>query len=290
MQRTTTLRAVPILALSLVLVACGQVSADQPSASPSLPVVSPTPSEQPSEKPEATPRPTTPVGTPVPSEKPADRPSPQPASPTAPSEPIVIEHPVPMIARVTHDGLAVRNLPDLESALVAGNLPGDRIVENIRLRSGDEVVVILGPVYADGHSWYEVVAGAVGPAEYFRGWVAGEFLEHLRDMPEFNSVAVVDGQGFSASASGSVAAYSPLVVNLAVTPMPGDASCSFELVVIGTEGQRTVISQNDDIGEASVGQVAAPNLEELTMKTAGYVSLEVTSDCSFAVAANVPQG
>ena len=142
---------------------------------PETPALSERPSQPPTEQP---------------SERPSERPSMQPpgqpaesptAAPTAPpvatpDPTVVLEHPVPMIARATGDGIAVRNLPDLESSIVNGNDPGDVIVDEVRLRRGDEVVVFFGPVLADGYSWYEVMAGGTGPATYFRGWVAGEFL------------------------------------------------------------------------------------------------------------------
>jgi hypothetical protein len=290
MNRIVTLKGVPILALSIVLAACGQASADQPSADP-LPSTPPVaqPSEQPSQAPAE------PVATPKPSqqadEDPTEQPSQAPAEPVATPKPIVvIEHGVPIIARVTSDGVAVRNLPDLESAIVDGNDPGDEIVEQIRLRRGDEVVVFVGPVYADGYSWYEVMAGGTGPAEYFRGWVAGEFLEHVSDADVLGPVLWVDGQGFTASAFGHVAAYSPLVVQHGVTPMPGQSSCAFGMSLVNTRGERIEIVPERTVTGAMVGQAAAGNLDALYMASEGTVTLDVTGDCSFAAAVRVLNG
>ena len=287
MNRTQIRKGVPILALALILAACGQATADEPSADPS-PSDRPAPVE-PSDRPSAEPsvRPSTPPAPSQPVAEPDEDPS---APPVADPEPSVVEHGVHFVARVTRDGVAVRNLPDLESGIVAGNLPDDGVVDEVRLSIGDEVLVLVGPVYADGYSWYEVIAGAVGPAQYFRGWVAGEFIEHLRDAPEFNSIASVHGQGFSASASGNVPEFAPLVVAHGVTPMPGDASCTYELFLIGTEGQRVVLVPTQTVTEAMIGQVAAGNLDELTMGAGGSIEIGATTDCSFAAAVNVPQG
>jgi hypothetical protein len=287
MNPTQIRKGVPILALAIILAACGRATADEPSADPQ-PTDRPAPVE-PSERPSADP-------SARPSREPSTPPAPsQPvAQPSAPSvadpEPSIVEHGVHFVARVTRDGVAVRNLPDLESGIVAGNLPNDGVLDEVRLTIGDEVLVLVGPVYADGYSWYEVVPGAVGPAQYFRGWVAGEFIEHLRDAPQFNSVAWVDGQGFSASASGTAPQFAPLVVAHGVTPMPGDVSCTYELFLIGTEGQRVVLVPTQTVTEAMVGQVAAGNLEELFMDAAGSIEIGATTDCSFAAAVNIPQG
>jgi hypothetical protein len=285
MNRIVVPRSLSILALSVVLAACGQTSADQPSSDPvpSVPPVA-SPSEQPTEVP------ATPAVTPSPSERPSDQPGQVPATPIATPTPVVVEHEIPMIGRVNRDGVAVRTLPDLESGLVDGNDPDDRIVEKIRLRIGDEVLVVNGPIFADGYSWYEVVAGATGPAQYFRGFVAGEFLTRIAGEQGFNAVATVDGQGFHASASGWVHAYSPLVVFHGVTPMDGEASCTFELTIVDTAGERIEIVPEREVREAMIGQVAAPNVEALYMESEGYVTVDVMSDCSFAVMVNVPQG
>ena len=61
MNRTVALKGVPILALSIMLAACGQASADQPSASA-------VPSERPSQDPVQRP-----------SQQPSERPSSEPA-------------------------------------------------------------------------------------------------------------------------------------------------------------------------------------------------------------------
>jgi hypothetical protein len=285
MNRIAALKGVPILALSIVLAACGQASAEGPSASP-------VPSERPSQAPVQRP-----------SQQPSVRPSSEPAegpsvTPTAPSAPpvatpkpfVLVEHPVPMIGRVTADGVAVRNLPDLESGIVNGNDAGDVVVDEIRLRRGDDVIVFFGPVVADGYSWYEVMAGGTGPADYFRGWIAGEFLEHLDDAAILGPVLSLDGQGFSASASGHVGSYAPLMVNHAVTPLAGDESCTFAMTLVGTRGQLIELVPQQVVTEARVGQVFAGNLEELYMDVEGDVTLDVTSDCSFAAAISIPQG
>ena len=290
MTRTVIRKGVPILALTVVLAACGRTTANEPSEAPQ-PSNRPAPI-QPSEEPSVEPseRPTQEPIAPAPA-SPVVQPSNEPsAPPAADPEPVVVEHGVHFLARVIRDGVAVRNLPDLQSGLVAGNLPNDESIAEVRLSIGDEVLVLVGPVYADGYSWYEVVAGGVGPAEYFRGWVAGEFIEHLRDAPQFNSVAWVDGQGFSASASAQVPEFAPLVVALGVTPMPGEASCTFELYLIGTEGQRIVVVPTQTVTGAMTGQAAAGDLDELYMDAGGYIEIGATTDCSFAAAVNIPQG
>ena len=284
MNRTVILKGVPHLALSLLLAACSQ-AADDGSASPM-------PSDVPSQ-----PRSDRPSGQPAdpsvaPTEDPSLGPSEEPLETPVPNpDPTVVEHGVHIVARVTGDGVAVRNLPDLQSAIVDGTShDDDGIVENIRLRAGDEVLVLVGPVYADGFSWYEVVAGPTGPADYFRGWVAGEFIEPLRDEPQFNSIVAIDGQGFPASSTGDVQEFAQLVVVLGVTPMPDEESCTWSLFFVTPDGSRVDIVPEQVVTEAMVGQVAAPNLEELAMDAGGTLLLEATGNCSYAAAVNAPQG
>jgi hypothetical protein len=290
MSPTTIRKGVPILALAIILAACGRTAADDGAAAPSAsdrpaPSGPAQPPEQPSERPSEEP-------SDRPSEQPSDAPAPSqpPSSPSGEPEPSVVEHGVGIVGRVTGDGVAVRNLPDLDSSLVGGTLSGGGTLDEIRLRAGDEVLVLVGPVYADGYSWYEVMAGGRGPASYYRGWMAGEFLERVRDVPQVNAVAWADGQGFSASASGNVAEFSPLVVAHGVTPMPGDDSCTFELFLVGTDGQRVVLVPTQTVTDARIGQAAAGNLEELYMDAGGSIEVGATTDCAFAVTVTVPQG
>lgn len=270
-------RGVPILALAIILAACGRATADEPSSSPE-PSERPSPSapaEKPSERPSASPDP--------PSNPAPSRPASPAPTPVSDPEPVVVEHLLPMIGRVTADGVAVRWLPDLDSGVVNGQDEDLNLVVGIRLRTGDEVVVLNGPVRADGVSWYEVIAGSKGPAYVFRGWVSGEYLARVGDVSWLPGVLSFDGQGFPASASAHVPANTWLTVTYAATPMPGAATCTFELSVVGTDGERTVVVPKVEIDEATVGQTSAHVIESLVMAAEGQVLGEVTGDCSFAV-------
>lgn len=270
---------VSLLLGSVILAACGQTSADEPSMPPSAPAEQPSesPSERPSEQPVATPRPSRPAS-------PAETPTEQPTVAPTPTPFVLVEHDLPMIGRVTADGVAVRTLPEVDAPIVNGNNPNDEVVDVVRLRAGDEVIVMVGPVMADGYSWYEVVAGARGPAQYFRGWMAGEFLERAGDAELFEPSLEVDGQGFDASGSAWFDAHSPLVVQHGVTPMAGKDSCTFAMSLVDTAGNRIELHPRQVVTGPMVGELAAGNWDALYVTTEGHVTLDVVSDCSFAVA------
>ena len=276
MSRSIIRSGVLALALSTILAACGEASADEPS--PSLAPAEPTAPSQPAE-PRDTPRPSpspTPVATPVATPAPSEA----PAAPEDPHMPNVVRHEVPMIGRVTADGVAVRELPDLDAPLVTGGSAEDEYDEfpNLRLDTGHRLVVEMGPVFADGLSWYYVRDGGTGPI-HFLGWVAGEFLP--RDGDYVDSLGTLDGLGRGGSLSVDVDAQSSVAVTLGVNVVDGDSACHFVADIILADGTIAPISDGDVTGPM-FGRAGAPDAAGLVQPVDGTMTLRVATDCSFA--------
>lgn len=272
MSRAATRASLSAVTFSLILAACGQASADVPSPSHS-PTGPASPSPSPSE-PVATPRPT-PDATPTPEPQPTEEPTavPQPPAPT------VVRHELPMVGRVTVDGVAVRELPDLQAPLVTGSSATDEYEEfpSLRVDAGDLVVVTLGPVYADGLSWYYVHPGG-GPVN-FLGWIAGEYL--ARDGDYARSFGTIDGIGSGGTLEVvNIRATAPMVVNFGVNVVDGRDGCHFSADVVRGDGS-VVAVWDGDVDGPMVGRVG-PQDADLVQTVDGTMTLRVETDCTFS--------
>lgn len=255
-----------LLGLTIILAACADgVAAPEP------PTPSPTPALSPSDGP-------SPSAAPIPTQQP----SPDPLD--------VVEHELPMIARSTTDGVDVRTLPSLDAPLIAGERLSDGTqVPDIRLTTDMSVIAILGPVFADGESWYEVYAADGGDVYFSGGWVAGRELSREGDMPEGGPI-IVDIYGLG---SGTAASYelplhgTPTTVRFAATPMPDRDECEIEVTLIRTDGAAVNVA-TESVTEPMVAQLAADQLSSLFQEEAGTVTLQVRTDCSYAAALTLP--
>jgi hypothetical protein len=277
MSRTAFRTSVPALALAVILAACGQASADvqSPSQSPADPAA---PSQ--SARPSATPRPTpvaTPVATPVSTPEPTNEPT---DSPVDPHRPNIVRHELPMVGRVTADDVAVRELPDLDAPLVTGSSTTDEYEQfpNLRLDAGHEVIVQIGPVFADGLSWYYVYGDGAGPIA-FLGWIAGEFL--ARDGEHADSLGVLDGFGNGGTVEADVPAGSTIMVTHGVNVVDSDDTCHFAMDLVRGDGSVVILADGQVTGP-KFGRAAAPDAAELTQPVDGTMTLRVETDCSFA--------
>lgn len=268
------------LALITILTACGQVSANPPSVAPTD-APTPSPTAEPSVEPTAEPMPTT---------APSVAPTPKPTATPAPTPIQVVAHDLPMVGRATVDGVNVRTLPSLHAPLISGEAHDLSKVPNIRLAKGDEVFVTLGPVFADGHSWYMVSQTDYGEVYFEGGWVAGEYLARVSDVPVYNPI-VVDMHGIGAGTTGSaeVPAGSPLTIDLAATPMPGVEACEIGVTLVRTDGAEVEIAAWS-LTDARVLRMQGFEYPDLFQAAAGTATLHVeTTDCSFAASITMPQ-
>ena len=282
MSRTVIRKGVPALALLILLAACGQASADAPSPS-QVPSDSPAPSQP--AKPSSTPKPA-PVATPKPSDKPVVAPveTPKPAAP--------VQFKLPMIGHVTADGVAVRSLPDLDAPVIHGEIVGGDggIVAFLRVDAGTKVAAFVGPVFADGLSWYQVTSSGNGPISFVEGWIAGEYLARDGDLSGYSThLGTLDGVATGGSIEAEVRAFSPIMVAFGVNVVDGDDACDFNVDVVMADGRNVMISSGE-ISDARVGRVAAPHIMDLYQEEAGTVTLNVVTDCSFALTMDILAG
>ena len=258
------------LGLSIILAACGQATAVPQSPSvPASPAV-PSPSDEPS-----------PSVAPLPTEQPT--PTPGPIE--------VVEHDLPMIGRGTTDGVDIRTLPSLDAPLITGELFGNggqvTQVPDHRLTTDMLVVVALGPVYADGESWYEVSAADGEEVYFYGGWVPGRYLSREGDLIQ---PIIVDIYGIG---SGTAASYelplhgTPTTVRFAATPMPDRDACEIEVTLIRTDGTAVNVA-TESVTEPMVAQLSATELSSLFQEEAGRVTLQVRTDCSYAATLILP--
>jgi hypothetical protein len=275
--------AIALLGLILILAACSPAAADEPSADP-------TPSESP--------KPSAPAETPEPSEPaeplpdPTDPPSetPPPPTPKPSLPPTVIEHDLAMLARSIADAVNVRSLPDLQAPLLSGRRYDDAsVVPDVRLNAGDLVFVTMGPVVADGHSWYEI-SMANGEGVHFEGgWVSARFLEREGDVPNYNPVLIsVHDAGSGAAASSDVPEGAPITVRFAAGPVDGRDSCELDVTLIGTDGLAVNVA-TETLTDTRTYQLSSFQFPSLYQEEAGRATLQVKSDCTFAATASVPQ-
>lgn len=271
--------AIAGLALAVVLAACGQVSANAPSPAPTVPAT-PVQSESPPVAP--TPSPTArPTQPPVATPDPTPVPTPTPAA--------VIDFDLPMVARSTTDGVNVRVVPDLQAPLLVATRYSDgAIVPDVRLAAGQQVIVSMGPVFADGHSWYEVRAVDGGDEYWEFGWVSGQFLERVGDVPSPSPIVVnTHGMGEGGSASADVPAGTPVTVRFAAGPADGEASCEVDVTVIRTDGLAVNVD-TATLTDTRVYSVSPSQQSSLFQEEAGTVRLDVVTDCTFAANITMP--
>lgn len=273
--------ATTILALTIILAACGQVAANPPTSPPQV-SAPPSPSEAPSEAPSEEP-----TIEPTPTQVPSRPPSPTPAPTPRPIE--VVVHELPMLGRVTADGVNVRSLPSIDAPLISGERYDLSRVPDIKVNEGDLVFATLGPVVADGHAWYLVGAADAGDVYWQDGWIAGEYLVREGGVPSYNPIVVaVHGQGEGASASADVPMGSPLTVDFAAAPVDGAESCDIDVTVIRTDGLGVNVATETVIA-SRVERLSAFELPSLFQEEAGTATLQVESDCSFAASITMPQ-
>jgi len=275
--------AIALLGLILILAACSPAAADEPSADP-------TPSESP--KPSAsaqTPEPSEPTD---PSPDPTDPPSetPPPATPKPSLPPTVIEHDLAMLARAIADAVNVRSLPDLQAPLLSGRRHSDgSAVPNLRLNAGDLAYVTLGPVVADGHSWYEVSDANGDDIKFEGGWVSAQFLERADGPPAYNPIHIsVHGAGSGAAASADLRADVPATVRFAAGPLDGRDSCELDVTLIGTDGLAVNVA-TETLTDTRIYQLSSFQFPSLYQEEAGRATLQVKSDCAFAATVSIPQ-
>jgi hypothetical protein len=278
-RRTALPRVAAIGLAAFILSACSAAVGVEPS--PSAPA-----------SPTVTPKPASPTVAPQPSDP---QPPATPAAPTASPKPT--EEPVTVIriatgvnARVTGDGVAVRQLPGLDQPLVVGYDFVDGDDPEVRVDAGHIVGVIWGPVLVDGHTWYNVKPTDTGTVIFADGWIAADFLVEDND-PELSPRTVLtgDGLGSGAAISGDVTDFSPLYVNVVAAPMPGDLSCEAEVILIGTDGEHVTIGASE-VTEPTPFFSSPLENDALYQADPGKVTLQVRSDCSWAAMAFVPVG
>ena len=279
MSRTTVLpRLIAVGIATLILSACSTAVGGAPSpSSPASPVAPPS-------TPVASPEPTAPATPPAPG-APADSPAPTPT----PEPVVVVRIGTGTIARVTADGVAVRVLPGLDHPLIHGyHFVDGTDVEEVLLDAGDRVAVIWGPVLVDGHTWYSVMhVETAEPIIFGEGWISADFLAEEGPMPQPRTVLTADGLGSGRAVSGEVTDFSPLYVNVVAAPMPGDASCETEVVLIRTDGVAVTIGASE-VTEPTHFFSSPLEDDALFQAAAGKVTLQVRSDCTWAGMAWVP--
>ena len=286
MSRTAFRKGVPTLALLILLTACGQARADAPSPT-QVPSDAPAPSQP--AKPASTPRPA-PVATPEPSDEPTGSPVAAPVESPDPAAPVRFK--LPMVGHVTANGVAVRSLPDLDAPVIHGEIVGGDggIVAFLRLDAGTKVAAFVGPVFADGLSWYQVTSAGNGPITFVEGWIAGEFLARDGDLSGHSThLGTLNGVGTGGSIEAEVQAFSPIMVSFGVNVVEGDDACDFGVDVVMADGRIVPISVGE-ISEARVGRASAPYVEALYQQEAGTVTLTVVTDCSYALSMDILGG
>lgn len=276
MRSTRFFAGAALLALTIILAACGQAVAVPASPTPSA-TTAPSASDAPSVEP-------SPTDAPIPTEEPT--PTPGPIE--------VIVHELPMIGRPTTDGVDVRTLPSLDAPLITGEIFGDggqvQQVPELRLTTDMLVVATLGPLFADGESWYEVSAADGGDVYFSGGWVAGRYLSREGDLPEGQPIIVdINGVGSGTAASQEVPFHgTPTTVRFAATPMPDRDACEIEVTLIRTDGAAVNVATESSLTEPMVAQLSANELSSLFQEEAGRVTLQVRTDCSYAATLTLP--
>lgn len=235
--------------------------------------------------------------TPTPSASASPNGSETPASPepsitpdTAASPPEVVVFELPMAARTTADGVEVREAPSADAPLVSGERYSDpATVPNVELAAGEPVLSTLGPVFADGESWYQVTA-ASDAGEWLSwgaGWVPGRHLTREGEPEGYAPLVAVHGLGSGATVTGEVSIGTPITLDYAATPVADRDACELAITLVGTDGA-TIYSVTESVTGAIVQQVTRDHEPSLFQEEAGTVTLEVETDCSYAAAMWLP--
>ena len=254
------------LALIIVLAACGQAESTPPT-SPSAPAA---PSEAPSEAP-------------APSDAPSEEPSETPGS--TPIE--VVEHDLPMIGRVTEDGVEVRTEPRADAPLLTVEPLLDPTEPEIVLNAGDLVIAYLGPVFADGESWYEVGAADGSDVLFAFGWVTGDQIAREGAPEGQTEILVIHGQGSGDVAERDVLPGTPVTVRFAAVPMPDADECEIDVTLVGTDDLGVDVA-TETVSDVTIVELGPTQLSSLFQEEGGTVRLEVDTDCSFAATLIAP--
>lgn len=274
LRSTQSLAGAAISVLALTLAGCAATESTDPSPSPSNAPSSPTLPAAPTDTPEAEPS------------APAGSPSEPPESPTDE----VMRFDIPVVARITDDGVAVHVRPGLDEPLVEGSdLGTGTAVDAVRLAEGDRVGVVWGPMLHDGLTWYAVRHHDTDTLAWSEGWIAADALEPSDEVPNLPLVVIGDGQGEGLTVSGTAPGGAQLYVNVLAAPMPGTERCEAAVTIVDPSGQRLVV------GSGTVSDLTtffASPLEQggLRLEGGGEVSLEVETDCSWAASVENPQG
>jgi hypothetical protein len=259
------LPAAMALTLLTVLAACGQGTTMSPSPSESPSAVAP--SETPSQEP-------------IPSDGASEEPMPSAEAP--------IEHPMPSVARVTEDGVAVRTEPSADApVMTAEDLTGSGSTPEVVLDTDAMVLVLLGPVVADGESWYEVQA-ADGSELYFAfGWIPGRLIEPEAEAPGFTPIFAAHGQGEGAEVSTDVRVGSMVTVRVAATPMTDGDTCDIDVTLVQVDGSELEIA-SEEVTDVTIFTAGPTEMPELFQNAGGTVTLRVETECSFAATMIAP--
>ena len=166
--------------------------------------------------------------------------------------------------------------------------PGTPEIVEIVLDADDLVVVTMGPLFAEGESWYEVASVDGEEVVFAFGWIPGRYLERDADATLGYVLVDINGQGEGASEGVDTIGGHPLSVRFAAVPMPDADSCELDVTVIKTDGLGVNVA-TETLTEVMVVEVTSLQLSSLFQEEAGTVTLEVETDCSFAAAMEMPQ-
>jgi hypothetical protein len=202
----------------------------------------------------------------------------------------VVTHELPMIGRVTTDGVSVRTHPSNDAPPLAGESTANPSPKPAVVLAADTLVeVTLGPIVAEGESWYEVSATDGADPTFAFGWMPGRHLERADDKPPDHPVVVtIHGQGGEASATAEVGAGSPLAVAVAARPAERAQTCDLQIDVIGTTGT-TASVLTGPLDGILLHQVTSSEVANLFQADAGTVTLKAVTDCVFAASLTAPR-
>jgi hypothetical protein len=192
-----------------------------------------------------------------------------------------------MLAHANAGGVAVRSGPSLGSPLVIGTRQDSgAAVPDIRLAEGAIVAGFMGPVLADGHSWYYVQGADGRDPTMFEGWVSGQYLTRDSGLGDSPFIITLDGLGSGSADSADVAAATELRVQFAAAPLLDRASCEIEMTFIRTDGLAINLATTT-FTEPLAGEIHALDGTHLFQEVAGQVTLQVTSNCSWTAGVSV---
>ena len=219
-----------------------------PSPSPTLPPASPTPTASPTVAP-------TPTATPEPGSVPVYQSG--------------------QVVAANADGLRVRSLPSTNSRIL------------IPLSLGVEVVVVIGPIYAEGYGWYLVADPAPTDPAIPEGWVAAgvtpePFLAET-STPPLTDVFVAGWSYAGDAQNGPVLLQDAhYALRWVAAPTAGEG-CSFAVDLVPGSGPAVPAIRS------TVGQAPTPgNLYEdffaAHPELRGDVFVQVTTGCQWSLA------